>query len=367
MGGIGKGFASVLLTGVVMSILITSGCTEIVFDDSTRYETYPTSIEYTIRYGYNVSITGTGTYSIHFACDTPKVLLGGSPSVTLLYPSAYQETLFGENTRIIWDINGSSAGLYTLGMTASVVAQSFLVSDLSGVTALTPEQISSQYPRLVAQYCGAQSLDGIRYIDPDHSFIRNTASRIRNQSESTNAFVLAQALFVWLKQNTEYRIHESESVVQPAPETYTLRTGDCDDLSFLYISLCRSLGIPARFIRGYLIDSLGDSASAGPHAWVEVFVGGGIGYNGWMPVECAGVAGIQAEIHQNFGVENAFHLRLFVDEGSNESLDLSLSGISWMYSSSIAITADAFTEISEYSEVESKQLVITKNHQRSYE
>ncbi|MFH1100825.1 MAG: transglutaminase-like domain-containing protein [Methanobacteriota archaeon] len=362
-----KEIVSFLLIGVVIITLLTTGCMDIVFDDSTRYESYPTAIQYTIRYGYNLSVAGTGSYSIHFACDTPQVLQGEVTPVTILYPGEYQEIMVGGNKRIVWDINGSSANTYELGVTTSVVARSYLVSDLTGKNALTLEQIPSQHPTLVMQYCGLQAIDETRYIDPYQPDIQDTARRIYNQSESKNAFVLAQAIFVWLKQNTEYRLHESESVVQPASETFILRTGDCDDLSFLYISLCRSLGIPARFIRGYLIESNQGDAVAGPHAWVEVFVGGGMGNNGWVPVECAGVATLQAEVHQNFGVENAFHLRLFVDEGSNESLNLSLSGISWVYSSSITITADAFTELSLYSERESKQLVITKDNQRSYQ
>jgi len=99
-----------------------------------------------------------------------------------------------------------------------------------------------------------------------------------------------------------------------------------------------------------------------------VFVGGDLGNNGWIPVECAcSGCSTTTNIHQNFGVEDAMHLRLFVDDGSNESLNLSTSSISWTYSSTMDITAQSFIELDAYTVVESQQLIITKDNIRSYQ
>jgi len=49
--------------------------------------------------------------------------------------------------------------------------------------------------------------------------------------------------------------------------------GDCSEHTLLFVSLCRSLGIPAREVRGWVY--AGDEAQAlGAHAWAEVAVEG---------------------------------------------------------------------------------------------
>jgi len=99
-----------------------------------------------------------------------------------------------------------------------------------------------------------------------------------------------------------------------------------------------------------------------------VYVGGTVGNNGWIPVECASNADdVQTEIHQNFGIEDVSHLRLYVDDGSNESLNSSYSSISWIYDPSMKISPTPFIEIENYVVLESQQLVVTKEGIRSYQ
>ena len=162
-------------------------------------------------------------------------------------------------------------------------------------------------------------------------------------------------------------MHNDDTSAQPAGTTYQLKTGDCDDLSFLYISLCRSLGIPARFIRGYLVEETDGTVSAVAHAWTEVFVGGNIGNQGWIPVECACPSKDMAvQVNQNFGVESVGHLRLFKDDGSNESMDASISGSMARYDAGMEVEMTAFVGIYNYSVLESKELTVDKNGKRAY-
>jgi transglutaminase-like putative cysteine protease len=51
------------------------------------------------------------------------------------------------------------------------------------------------------------------------------------------------------------------------------RSGVCQDFAHLLIALCRSLGLPARYVSGYLYDAkLRPDAIVASHAWVEVFL-----------------------------------------------------------------------------------------------
>jgi len=83
-------------------------------------------------------------------------------------------------------------------------------------------------------------------------------------------------------------------------------------------------------------------------------------------VECAGDGVIETEINQNFGIEDVNHLRLFDDDGSNESLMTSISGIMTYYTGKMNVNMYSFEIISKYNTLESKELCIDKNGKRTY-
>jgi len=354
---------------LILLILSTSGCMDYfnISDGSITYESHPTKIRYNIRYGYWINFSGTGKYLIDYDCDEPEILIGEAPS-ELLYSNDYKNKTLANNIVINWNISGTGDSDFKLGINANVTAEGFLIYDLSSDGASSLQEIKTNYLTIFNQYCHEQSANGTVYIDPNNVDIKSTAQDISDQTDSNNSFILAKELFIWLKQNTDYEMHTINNEVQPASETMQLGTGDCDDLSFLYISLCRSLGIPARFIRGYLVEETDGVVSAVAHAWTEVFVGGNIGNQGWIPVECAcSSKDMVVQVNQNFGIENVGHLRLFRDDGSNESMGASISGPMARYDTGMKVEMTAFVEIYNYIVLESKELTVDKNGNRAYE
>ena len=77
-----------------------------------------------------------------------------------------------------------------------------------------------------------------------------------------------------------------------AEETLARRRGACRDLAVLFIEVCRSLGLAARFVSGY---QAGDPKQGERymHAWAEVYLPGA-GWRGWDP--SAGLAVADAHI-----------------------------------------------------------------------
>jgi transglutaminase-like putative cysteine protease len=60
------------------------------------------------------------------------------------------------------------------------------------------------------------------------------------------------------------------------------RRGVCQDFAHLLIALCRCLGIPARYVSGYLHDAaVRPDAIVASHAWVEIFIEG----RGWLGLD----------------------------------------------------------------------------------
>jgi transglutaminase-like putative cysteine protease len=70
---------------------------------------------------------------------------------------------------------------------------------------------------------------------------------------------------------------------EPYPPATTLaqRAGTCRDFSVLFVAVCRSVGLAARFVSGYQEGDL-TQASHDLHAWAEVYVPGG-GWRGFDP------------------------------------------------------------------------------------
>jgi len=86
---------------------------------------------------------------------------------------------------------------------------------------------------------------------------------------------LAETLY----QRIEYVMREEGEPWTPA-ETMQKHQGSCRDTAMLYVDMCRSVGIAARFVSGYCI---GDAAvESDMHAWAEVFLPG-VGWRGFDP------------------------------------------------------------------------------------
>jgi transglutaminase-like putative cysteine protease len=56
-----------------------------------------------------------------------------------------------------------------------------------------------------------------------------------------------------------------------ADEVLALGRGVCQDFAHVLIGACRSAGIPARYVSGYLYDAEAEAGHAATHAWVDVF------------------------------------------------------------------------------------------------
>lgn len=59
-------------------------------------------------------------------------------------------------------------------------------------------------------------------------------------------------------------------VTDPAARVFELGRGVCQDHAHVMISCCRTLGIPARYVSGYLLTSRDDHIAS--HAWVDVWL-----------------------------------------------------------------------------------------------
>lgn len=109
--------------------------------------------------------------------------------------------------------------------------------------------------------------------------------------EETRPLYQAKLLFTWIVENIRYRRHPKKAGNLTALKE---RKGDCGDMSFLFISLCRSLNIPARTVFGWWTTGQGRT---GPHAWAECYIKA----YGWIPVDCS-TAQLVKKANKQFGL-----------------------------------------------------------------
>jgi len=94
------------------------------------------------------------------------------------------------------------------------------------------------------------------------------------QDFSEDVFQTAYAVMEYIFQNFEYRFG-STTVSTHANEVLAKRRGVCQDFAHAMAALCRSIGIPCRYVSGYFFDATRDHhlrGSEASHAWVEVYL-----------------------------------------------------------------------------------------------
>jgi hypothetical protein len=117
----------------------------------------------------------------------------------------------------------------------------------------------------------------------------------------------------WTRNNIEYDLNTlTAEAVQPSSWVLKNKQGVCDELTNLFISILRSVGIPARFVSGMVYTNL--DGAWGTHGWAEVY----FPEYGWVPWDVT---------YAQYGWVDPTHIRL------QESLDSGESSIEYLWNS----------------------------------
>lgn len=94
----------------------------------------------------------------------------------------------------------------------------------------------------------------------------------------TDTLSLLKDLNAGILDSVAYRVRDEEGTQTPL-ETLSLGSGSCRDIAALFIEAVRHLGLGARAVSGYLVDTQQRADDAGStHAWAEVYLPGA----GWI-------------------------------------------------------------------------------------
>lgn len=118
------------------------------------------------------------------------------------------------------------------------------------------------------------------YIESTSKTVRKLAADIIEQVEEANKdatdWEKIDALFEYVRTEISYKEAQIEKPMRGALAALRTRDGDCEDMSALFIAMCRSLDVPARLVR------------VPGHCWAEFYLVDDEKNGYWFPAQVAG-------------------------------------------------------------------------------
>jgi transglutaminase-like putative cysteine protease len=112
-----------------------------------------------------------------------------------------------------------------------------------------------------------------------------------------------------------------------AAQAFSKRAGVCQDHAHVFVSCCRRLNIPARYVSGYLapkkraLASYGQRTALASHAWAEAWIEG-VGWQGFDVANHTRAHGRHVRVAVGLDYLDACPVRGFHRGGKGESLDV---------------------------------------------
>lgn len=107
-----------------------------------------------------------------------------------------------------------------------------------------------------------------------------------------------------------------------ACDAFRAKSGVCQDFAHVFLAAVRSLGIPARYIGGYLLRTDVNEQEAG-HAWAEAYVDG-VGWIGFDPAHSLSTTERYVRVANGLDYLDAAPIRGARIGGSGESMSVSI-------------------------------------------
>ena len=127
------------------------------------------------------------------------------------------------------------------------------------------------------QYDTAERVDLWPYLstifDQDRSILDDWLRQFWYPGQVVETYLLLEWINKAIATGFSYQQREEPGVQTPAT-TLTRRAGSCRDFATLFIEACRSLGLAARFVSGYLYTPQLPQGQGATHAWSEVYLPG---------------------------------------------------------------------------------------------
>lgn len=230
------------------------------------------SVEHRTRYTYDPAVSVTYSEArMTPRSDAEQKVLDSSLRVDPHPPSV-------EVYRDYWGTQVHTFDLYVPHAHLEIVATSLVeVSRREGDAEGTLDAEALASPEIVDRF--SDHLPQTRLSEPGGEVRAAAADLSRDRTPAESAY----AVFAWLREQMTYE-RGATGVHHSAEAAFAERRGVCQDLSHVGIGALRSLGIPARYVSGYIHPNpqaeLGTTVTGESHAWLEWWDGR---WHSWDP------------------------------------------------------------------------------------
>ncbi len=289
-------------------------------------ENPPSLASYTITSGLDfefereINIDAQGTYTLNLTIPLNNTF----QHVIVEDLSGLNKDVVKRYNRTMWSYDLQNNANLKIVYRGNISAKIWNIEDSLDVDAIPPN-LKDQYNHNESIRVYDENLG--RYVNKDviqPSKFRHLTEKLTNND--TNVVEKLRTIYDIIIDNFKYQTQRSGSP-SSAVETWNKKEGDCDELSFVFVSMARSIGIPARVEYGLVYAQ----NTWGPHAWVNVPIPTSDGVV-WADIDVTVEVGGE-NVGRGFLIRNADRLTEWYEDGNSQHLTEYYSFIKGYYTS----------------------------------
>jgi transglutaminase-like putative cysteine protease len=265
---------AVVIVILILFVLLVPQIRTPLFEafNPTSYREYPQSVEFTVE--RNIEITNVLDHTVDI--PRPEDFSNLQQVISVSTSPSYDPLNKYGNEWMVWDENGNADIKITYRMRTETAVWDIGSEDVMTLSEAMNDDTKTgeDFRFLVTKYNHKEWK-----IDPTLPEVTSLASQL---DTGGTIYDQIKSIFDYLDKNFEYRTVDRGEVKSP---TQTLQdgNGDCDDMSFLFISISRAMGIPSWVELGSLYDEQNNQWVG--HAWISLYLPLKTGQSGLVNVD----------------------------------------------------------------------------------
>jgi len=271
-------------------------------------ESYTIPREMSFKFERIITINAKGNYTLNLTIPQDNQF----QKVSVKDLSNLQKSIVREYNRTVWSYSLENDSKIKLVYQGKVFAKVWNINDSLDVNAI-PQSLKRQYNHNESlTYYNEKMHTYVREIVIDPYEFKDVAEKLTKNN--TNVLEKLRTIYNVIVDNFHYE-SERKGLPSSAVETWNRGYGDCDELSFVFVSMARSLGIPA-WVEYGLVYTQGTWS---PHAWIGTVVPT---KNGIVKVNIDTTVEVGREnLGLGFLIRNADRIEEWQDDGNSSHLN----------------------------------------------
>jgi len=231
----------------------------------------PSAVNYTIPARMNfsfvreISIDASGKYTMNITIPRNDTFQQVSVNGEVNDPDGYSKYEREEYGKLVWSFNLNNSATVTLRYEGITYAKVWNIDSSGGISDI-PESWKTKYNHreYIEVYNKTTHSYQKKYVIDPYPFENLTEKVTENDK---NVVEKLRSIYDVIVENFHYNSQRS-GAPHTAVEVWNSKEGDCDELSFVFVSMARSIGIPAWVEYGLLYTG----STWVPHGWVGTVI-----------------------------------------------------------------------------------------------